>query len=201
MRGVIFNQGDVERLRQRMRKVEVTPLNLLAMAKRLFRGRFQRPAVRAILTSLEGMDRALLATLPRLRRYGGEAVVVAENDKTDPSPKLLCRCRQAAGLSEAVAGEAMRMRWPRAALAATWREPPGLPRLDSSRRCGPEGHSVAGARCRVLGPNKPTNRFAASVDAHATSAALFGCGLSALGKGFPDFDDERQAALPIQARG
>ncbi len=76
--GVIFNEGDVERLRQRMRKVEVTPLNLLAMAKRLFRGRFQRPAVRAILSSLEGMDRALLATLPRLGRYCGEAVIVAE---------------------------------------------------------------------------------------------------------------------------
>ena len=100
--GIIFNQGDVERLRQRMRKVEVTPLNLLAMAKRLFRGRFQRPAVRALLTSLEGMDRALLATLPRLRRYRGCAATAArrlsspKNDKTDPSPKLLCRRRQAA---------------------------------------------------------------------------------------------------------
>jgi len=28
------------------------------------------------------------------------------------------------------------------------------------------------AGCVALGPNKPTNRFAASVDAHATSAAL-----------------------------
>ena len=76
--GVIFNEGDVERLRQRMRKVEVTPLNLLAMVKRLFRGRFQRPAVRAILAGLEGTDRVLLAALPGLRRYCGEAVVVAE---------------------------------------------------------------------------------------------------------------------------
>ena len=76
--GVIFNEGDVERLRQRMRKVEVTPLNLLAMAKRLFRGRFQRPAVRAILAGLEDTDRVLLAALPGLSRYCGEAVVVAE---------------------------------------------------------------------------------------------------------------------------
>ena len=76
--GIIFNEGDVERLRQRMRKVEVTPLNLLAMAKRLFRGRFQRPAVRAILAALEDTDRVLLAALPGLRRYCGEAVVVAE---------------------------------------------------------------------------------------------------------------------------
>ncbi len=76
--GVIFNEGDVERLRQRMRKVEVTPLNLLAMAKRLFRGRFERPALRGILRGLESTDRALLAVLPGLRRYCGEAVVVAE---------------------------------------------------------------------------------------------------------------------------
>ena len=66
--GVIFNERDVERLRQRMSKVEVTPLNLLAMAKRLFRGRFQRPAVRAILSGLEGTDRVLLAALPGLSR-------------------------------------------------------------------------------------------------------------------------------------
>ena len=76
--GVIFNEGDVEQLRQRMRRVEVTPLNLLAMAKRLFRGRFHRPAVRAILAGLEETDRLLLAALPGLRRYCGEAVVVAE---------------------------------------------------------------------------------------------------------------------------
>ena len=76
--GVIFNEGDVERLRQRMRRVEVTPLNLLAMAKRLFRGRFQRPAVRTILAGLEDADRVLLAALPGLHRYCGEAVVVAE---------------------------------------------------------------------------------------------------------------------------
>ena len=61
-----------------MRRVEVTPLNLLAMAKRLFRGRFHRPAVRAILAGLEETDRLLLAALPGLRRYCGEAVVVAE---------------------------------------------------------------------------------------------------------------------------
>ena len=76
--GVIFNEGDVEQLRQHMRKVEVTPLNLLAMAKRLFRGRFERPALRGILRGLEGTDRVLLATLPWLSRYCGEAVVVAE---------------------------------------------------------------------------------------------------------------------------
>jgi SAM-dependent methyltransferase len=76
--GIFFNQEDVEKLRQRMRQVEVTPLNLLAMGKRLFRGRFQNPAVRAIMAGLEGIDRGLLRALPGLRIYCGEAVVAAE---------------------------------------------------------------------------------------------------------------------------
>jgi hypothetical protein len=76
--GIFFNQEDVERLRQRMRQVDVTPLNLLAMGKRLFRGRFQNPAVRAIMAGLEGIDRTLLKALPGLGLYCGEAVVVAK---------------------------------------------------------------------------------------------------------------------------
>ena len=48
------------------------------MAKRLFRGRFHQAAVRAIMVGLEETDRLLLAALPGLRRYCGEAVVVAE---------------------------------------------------------------------------------------------------------------------------
>lgn len=76
--GVFFEQADVDRLRERGLRVHVQPLNLTAMAKRLMRGRFKSRAVRGVLAVLEGLDRALLTTIPALGRYCGEAVVVAE---------------------------------------------------------------------------------------------------------------------------
>ena len=54
-------------------------MNLLAMAKRLGRGRFQNPAVRGALAALETLDRVILKTAPRLSRYCGEVVVVARS--------------------------------------------------------------------------------------------------------------------------
>jgi len=52
-------------------------MNLLAMAKRLFRGRFTNPLVRALVATLETVDAVLLGLFPFLRRYCGEVVVVA----------------------------------------------------------------------------------------------------------------------------
>ncbi|MFN3326453.1 MAG: class I SAM-dependent methyltransferase [Bryobacteraceae bacterium] len=57
--------------------LEVIPMNLLAMAKRLFRGRFGSTGVRWVLRTLEKTDRALLAMAPVLGRYCGEALIVA----------------------------------------------------------------------------------------------------------------------------
>jgi len=51
-------------------------VNLLAMGKRLFRGRFQRAWARGALRSLEWMDGRLLAAWPSLRRYCGEVLIV-----------------------------------------------------------------------------------------------------------------------------
>ena len=56
----------------------VKPLNLLAMAKRLLRGRLSRRWARAMLRCLEAADSVLLGTAPFLRRYCGEVIVVAE---------------------------------------------------------------------------------------------------------------------------
>ena len=75
--GILIGDPEIEMLRRRFRRVEVYPMNLLAMAKRLFRGRFTRRGVRSFLTALEAADRFLLGRFPSLGRYCGEAVIVA----------------------------------------------------------------------------------------------------------------------------
>lgn len=75
--GILFSQREIDLLRPHFRKIEVTPVNLLAMSKRLLRGHFTNPAARGLLRTLEALDSALLL-LPFLRRYCGEALIVAE---------------------------------------------------------------------------------------------------------------------------
>ena len=75
--GIIFSDGDIETLRRHMSRVDITPLNLFAMTKRLFRGRFESPAVRRAMGLLEALDAAMLRVAPFLKRYCGELVVVA----------------------------------------------------------------------------------------------------------------------------
>jgi SAM-dependent methyltransferase len=75
--GILFSQHEVDLLRPHFRKVEVSPVNLLAMSKRLLRGHFSNPAARTLLGTLETLDSALLQ-FPFLRSYCGEALIVAE---------------------------------------------------------------------------------------------------------------------------
>src|SRR5579864_5772115 len=75
---IILGDRELDLLRPHFRRLEVHPMNLVAMAKRAFRGHFQSPAVRAAVGSLEFVDRVLLGLLPGLRRYCGEVLVVAE---------------------------------------------------------------------------------------------------------------------------
>ncbi len=75
--GIIFSDGDVETLRRHMSRVDITPLNLFAMTKRLFRGRFESPTVRGVMRLLEALDAAVLRLAPFLKRYCGELVVAA----------------------------------------------------------------------------------------------------------------------------
>ena len=51
--------------------------NLLAMGKRLLRGRFEKRWARAVVRTLERMDGALLTLAPPLRNWCGEAVITA----------------------------------------------------------------------------------------------------------------------------
>ena len=73
---IVFNDDHVRLLRERMTQVEVLPLNLFAMAKRMFRGRFESALARGIVESLEHLDNAILKMAPGLNRYCGEVVVV-----------------------------------------------------------------------------------------------------------------------------
>lgn len=75
--GEIFRQRHIKQLRRHFEVVDVEPLNLLAMVKRLFRGRFHYRPVRRLLRWLEQTDEWLLRCIPGLRRYCGEVVVVA----------------------------------------------------------------------------------------------------------------------------
>jgi ubiquinone/menaquinone biosynthesis C-methylase UbiE len=74
---IVFNDNHVRMLRERMARVDVMPMNLLAMAKRLFRGRFESTAVRGAVGGLEKLDSVVLRAAPSLGRYCGEVVVVA----------------------------------------------------------------------------------------------------------------------------
>ena len=51
-----------------MARVDVTPLNLFAMAKRLFRGRFTSPAVRKVMHLLESLDASCFRRFPKVLR-------------------------------------------------------------------------------------------------------------------------------------
>jgi ubiquinone/menaquinone biosynthesis C-methylase UbiE len=73
---IVFNDAHVRMLRERMAQVDVIPMNLLGMAKRLFRGRFESAAVRAVVAALEKLDSGILKAAPSLGRYCGEVVVV-----------------------------------------------------------------------------------------------------------------------------
>jgi SAM-dependent methyltransferase len=74
---ILFDNQHVDLLRGRLREVQLYPLNLLAMMKRLLRGRFTSRATRLSLALLEATDAVLLNLCPPLRRYCGEVVVVA----------------------------------------------------------------------------------------------------------------------------
>ena len=75
---IILGDRELQLLAGSFRSVEAKPMNLLAMAKRLFRGRFQSPVVRGVLRCLESADDRVLRWFPSLGRYCGEILVVAE---------------------------------------------------------------------------------------------------------------------------
>jgi SAM-dependent methyltransferase len=74
---VILSHRELKTLDPCFGDVRVETRHLLAMAKRLFRGRFQYAPVRAVVGALEALDRGLMAVAPPLRNWCGEAVITA----------------------------------------------------------------------------------------------------------------------------
>jgi SAM-dependent methyltransferase len=72
---VILSRSELRALAVYFRDLSVDAYNLLAMGKRLLRGRFARPWARFLVRGLEAADRAVLAAAPRLRNWCGEAVI------------------------------------------------------------------------------------------------------------------------------
>lgn len=79
---ILFNDGHIAALSAQLECLQLTPLNLLAMTKRIFRGRFRSKIVRRFVTCLEALDSVALRWAPFLKRYCGEVVVVAQKPKT-----------------------------------------------------------------------------------------------------------------------
>jgi 2-polyprenyl-3-methyl-5-hydroxy-6-metoxy-1,4-benzoquinol methylase len=74
---IILSQSELRALDSYFSEVQVETRNLLAMGKRLLRGRFEKPWARALVRTLERMDGVLLAVAPPLRNWCGEAVITA----------------------------------------------------------------------------------------------------------------------------
>lgn len=74
---ILFGRREMDELRRHFRELRVEPLNLLAMAKRLFRGHYANWLVRATMWKLETTDAILLRLCPPLQHFCGEVLVTA----------------------------------------------------------------------------------------------------------------------------
>lgn len=72
---IILSRRELKALDPYFGAVAVETLNLLAMGKRVLRGRFERPWARGVQRAFETMDAALLSLAPPLRNWCGEAVI------------------------------------------------------------------------------------------------------------------------------
>lgn len=74
---IILTHTELKLLEPWFDSVQVRHMNLLAMGKRLWRGRFTSAVARASVRVLEGVDSVLLAGLPFLKNWCGEALITA----------------------------------------------------------------------------------------------------------------------------
>jgi 2-polyprenyl-3-methyl-5-hydroxy-6-metoxy-1,4-benzoquinol methylase len=75
---ILMSREELRALDPFFENMRIEPLNLLAMGKRLLRGRFHHAPARAMLFALEAADRGILALAPPLRNWCGEAVITAQ---------------------------------------------------------------------------------------------------------------------------
>jgi ubiquinone/menaquinone biosynthesis C-methylase UbiE len=74
---IIMSPRELRQLEPWYGEFHVEHLNLLAMAKRMLRGRFGKAWARAVLRALEIADRAVLAVCPPLKNWCGESIITA----------------------------------------------------------------------------------------------------------------------------
>ncbi len=74
---ILMSRRELSALDSYFEDLRIEPLNLLAMGKRLLRGRFRYAPARAFLFTLEALDRVLLQLAPFLGNWCGEAVITA----------------------------------------------------------------------------------------------------------------------------
>jgi len=72
---ILFSEPELAILRESFSHVELEPMHVLAMGKRLFRGHFANPLVRALMAAVRVVDWPLEKLLPS---YCGEILVVAK---------------------------------------------------------------------------------------------------------------------------
>jgi SAM-dependent methyltransferase len=72
---IILSKKELQALDPYFAGVRVDAMNLLAMGKRVLRGRFEKVWARSVLHTLESIDAALLSLVPPLRNWCGEAVI------------------------------------------------------------------------------------------------------------------------------
>ncbi len=66
---------DIMRIGKDFRGVHTYEMSFLFMAKRVFRGNFDRPLVRPLLKSLKRLDDILINRVPALKKFCGEVVI------------------------------------------------------------------------------------------------------------------------------
>lgn len=74
---IILSADHLKALEAWFTDVRADTLNLLAMGKRLLRGRFDKAVARTLVRALEIADSGLLAAAPPLRNWCGEAIITA----------------------------------------------------------------------------------------------------------------------------
>ncbi len=74
---ILLSRHHIAMLRPHFDRVDLTPFNLVAMIKRIFRGHFSFPAVRGVVRAAEAIDCTLLDLWPALRQHCGEVLIVA----------------------------------------------------------------------------------------------------------------------------
>jgi len=74
---IVMSWKVLRRLDSYFGEIQAAQQNLLAMGKRLLRGRFEKAWARGLVRGLETVDSALLAIAPPLRNWCGEAIITA----------------------------------------------------------------------------------------------------------------------------